>query len=207
MILLAGLKMWLARTLGQFDIAVGSPVSGRVRAELEGVFGVLWNPVVLRTDLSGNPTCLQVLSRVKEAVLEAFANQEYPFDFVLQDYRHKQGVNDALYSIVFLLQNAGEFTLNFDDMAMRASLAERFADAGEIASDEADSLYDLHIEGYEVDKQIILVTLYNSRRFFGETVDRWLASFISLLDQISAHPDQRLSQLTLFDPRDLDELF
>jgi non-ribosomal peptide synthetase component F len=169
---------------------------------------MLWNPVVLRTNLSGNPSFLQVLFRVHETVLGAFANQEYPFDFVLQDYRKKQNIHTPLYSIIFIFQNASEARLQFDGITMQASLSERLAEQSSAHSTETGrDRPDLHIEVYEVDGQLTLITQYNASRFSAATVDSWLAQFISLLDQISTSPEKRLSQLTLSDYDELDELF
>ena len=211
MTLLAGLKMWLASTLRQTDIAVGSPVAGRVHADLEGVFGMLWNPVVLRTDLSGNPGYVEVLERVSRTVLGAFAHQEYPFDLVVRDYRQNQGIEDPLYSVVFVLQNASKQAVSLGDGHMSVSLAERLADGGsetfESFGDGLTTQFDLHIEAYEMEGQIMLATQYDSSRFRAETVDLWQTQFVSVLDQFVSHPDGRLSQLQLVDPYELDELF
>jgi non-ribosomal peptide synthetase component F len=163
----------------------------------------------LRTDLSGNPGYLQVLERVKQTVLGAFANQEYPFDLIIWD--QQQGTHRALYSVVFILQNASKISLTFDNITMQASFSERLADGGEEVfegfGDDFAAQYDLHIEAFEVNGQILLATQYDSQHFSAETVDRWLAQFVSVLDQFTFYPDRRLSQLTLFDPDELDDLF
>ncbi|HJT56124.1 MAG TPA: amino acid adenylation domain-containing protein [Ktedonobacteraceae bacterium] len=211
MTLLAGLKMWLASTLRQTDIIVGSPVAGRVHADLEQVFGTLWNPVALRTDLSGNPDFVEVLERVSRTVLGAFAHQEYPFDLVVQDYRQSQGLEAPLYSVVLVLQNASKQELSFNDVRMCVSLAERLADGDGTAPEQFDDMlnaeFDLHIEAYELDGQIILATQYDPSRFYAETVDLWHVQIASILDQFVSQPDGRLSQLRLIDPNELDELF
>ena len=119
MTLLAGLDMWLAGMTGETDIVVGSPLSGRTREELEGLFGVLWNPVAVRANLEGNPSYLQVLERVRAAALGAYANQEYPFDLVVKDLRERYGKEGDLYSIVLVVQNASEIAASFDGVEAR----------------------------------------------------------------------------------------
>src|SRR5205085_10123859 len=79
MTLLAAFKLLLARYSGQEDIVVGTPISGRTRSELEGLVGFLVNTLPLRTDVSGNPTFRELLGRVREMSLEAYAHQDLPF--------------------------------------------------------------------------------------------------------------------------------
>src|SRR3972149_8202647 len=78
MTLLAAFKTLLYRYTGQEDIIVGSLIANRNRAEVEGLFGFFGNTLVLRTDLSGNPTFRELLSRVREAALGAYAHQDVP---------------------------------------------------------------------------------------------------------------------------------
>jgi hypothetical protein len=210
MVLLAGLDMWLARVTGQTDIIVGSPLSGRTRAELEGVFGVLWNPVALRTDVGGNPSYVQVLERARRAALGAYANQEYPFDLVVSDLR-RQGRAVELYSVVLVLQNATPTDLAFDEVAVRLSrsdfLLEGRDPAAELLGADHAEPYDLHLEVFERDGKLGIMTRYNPRRFRAATVDGFLRQFASVLRQAAADPQVRLSQLDLYDALEIDDLF
>ena len=85
MVLLASVKTLLMRRLGRDDVAVGTPVAGRDRSELEPVVGLLLNTLVLRTDLGGNPSFGELLERVRGTTLDAWANQEVPLDHVVAD--------------------------------------------------------------------------------------------------------------------------
>ena len=85
MTLLAGWQAFLARFTGQTDIAVGSPISHRSRTETEGLIGLFLNTLVLRTDLSHNPTVREILRRVRGTILEAFAHQDLPFEMMMED--------------------------------------------------------------------------------------------------------------------------
>src|SRR5439155_11801711 len=77
--LLAALQVLLYRYSGQEDIAVGAPIAGRTRPELEGLIGFFVNMLVLRGDLSGQPSCKEYLSRVRSRALAAYAHQDVPF--------------------------------------------------------------------------------------------------------------------------------
>ena len=84
MTMLAGFKTLLYRYTGQEDIIVGSPVAGRNRAELERLIGFFISTVVMRSDLSGNPTFREVLGRVRQMALEAYAHQDVPFEKLVE---------------------------------------------------------------------------------------------------------------------------
>ncbi|HYX22728.1 MAG TPA: condensation domain-containing protein, partial [Thermoanaerobaculia bacterium] len=85
MALLAGFDLLLARLSGQDDVLVGTPVAGRGHADLEGLIGCFLNTLVLRADLSGNPTFRELLSRVRDAAVGAYAHQDVPFEKLLAE--------------------------------------------------------------------------------------------------------------------------
>ena len=85
MILLAALKLLLARLSGENDIVIGSTVAGRNRPELDGLVGFFINALALRSDLSGNPRFVELLRRVREVCLEAYTHQDTPFELVVEE--------------------------------------------------------------------------------------------------------------------------
>src|SRR5205823_5458624 len=84
MTLLAVFQILLARYSGQEDIVVGSPIANRTRAELEPLIGSFFNILTLRTDLSGNPTFLALLDRVRKVTQGAYEHQELPFERIVE---------------------------------------------------------------------------------------------------------------------------
>ncbi|HEU4532743.1 MAG TPA: condensation domain-containing protein, partial [Polyangiaceae bacterium] len=106
-VLASGFKALLARYAGALDVRVGTPVTNRNRAELEGLVGCFANTVVLRTDLSGDPSFVELIARVGQTVREAQANQEVPFERVVEALRPSRDLSHApLCQVLFALQPA-----------------------------------------------------------------------------------------------------
>src|SRR5207248_3331166 len=97
------LAHWTAAT----DIAVGTPIAGRNRAELEDLIGFFVNTLVLRADLSGDPTFAELLDQVKATTLDAYANQDLPFDRLVEDLApHRDPARNPLFNTMFAVEDA-----------------------------------------------------------------------------------------------------
>ena len=112
--LLAALQTLLWRYTGQEDVVVGTPVANRNRPEIEGLIGFFVNTLVMRSDVSGNPTFRELLGRVREVVLNALANQDLPFEKLVDDLQPERSLSRTpLFQINFTLQTARQgFALN-----------------------------------------------------------------------------------------------
>ncbi|HZI75532.1 MAG TPA: condensation domain-containing protein, partial [Gemmatimonadales bacterium] len=109
MTLLAVFEVLLARYSGQHDIAVGTPIANRTREEVEGLIGFFVNTLVLRTDLSGNPTFLELLNRVRTVALGAYSHQDLPFEHVVDTVQPQRDLSRSpLFQVFFALQNTPE---------------------------------------------------------------------------------------------------
>jgi hypothetical protein len=109
MTVLAVFNLLLQRYSRQEDIVVGTPISGRNREELEGLIGCFLNTLVLRTDLSGNPSFRELLGRVREAALEAYAHQDLPFEKLVEELQPERDLSRTpLFQVLLVVQQAGQ---------------------------------------------------------------------------------------------------
>src|SRR5207245_4514375 len=105
MVLLAGFASLLHRYSGQPEVVVGAPVAGRSRAEIEGLIGFFVNSLVLRVDCGGDPSFRELVGRVREVVLGAFAHQELPFERLVEELQPERDLSrNPLFQVTFQLQ-------------------------------------------------------------------------------------------------------
>jgi amino acid adenylation domain-containing protein len=187
MTLLAAFQTLLARYTGQDDIAVGSPIAGRNRAEFEGLIGFFVNTLVMRSDLSGDPTFRELLGRVREVALGAYAHQELPFERLVEELAPVRSLSHSpLFQVMFVLQNAPKQTLELSALGLEP-----------MEVDNGTSKFDLTLFMNEEDEGLSGQLEYNTDLFEAETVRRMLGHFEVLLEGIAADPARRLSELPL----------
>src|SRR5207245_5257520 len=104
MLLLAAFKVLLYRYTRQTDILVGTPVAGRNQVQTEALIGFFINTLVLRTDLSGGPIFRQLLQRIRQTALDALANQDLPFEKLVEELRLERSLGrNPLFQLMFVL--------------------------------------------------------------------------------------------------------
>jgi amino acid adenylation domain-containing protein len=188
MTMLAALKILLHRVSGRLDIPVGTDIANRNRVETEDLIGFFVNHVVLRTDLSGDPTFREMLARVRRVALQAYDYQEVPFDKVVETLRPERSNNHTpLFQVLFVL--------NRRDFASR-SLSPHF----EVDQDRAK--FDLSIFITESRQEIVMSWNYKTKLFRPATIERLSREYAELLRRIIEKPDARLSELKLLTRRE-----
>ncbi|MBI2998772.1 MAG: non-ribosomal peptide synthetase, partial [Deltaproteobacteria bacterium] len=187
MTLLAAFQILLHRYTGQDDIPVGSPIAGRNRAEIEGLIGFFINTLVLRTDLSRDPTFRELLARVREVCLGAYAHQDLPFEKLVEELRPERDLSrPPLFQIMFILQNTPLEALELPGLTVSPL---------NVSSDTAK--FDLTLSIEQAAGSLATSLEYNTDLFDEATISRMLGHFQTLLQSIAANPEQRLSDLPI----------
>ncbi|MFF2040560.1 amino acid adenylation domain-containing protein [Kitasatospora sp. NPDC058170] len=189
MVLMTALQVLLGRHAGQRDFAIGSAVAGRLHRELEGVVGAFVNMLPIRARLEGDPTFGQLLSRVRESTLDAFAHQEVPFEQVVADLEVERDVSrSAVFQVTFAFQNYG-------DKAATGPVATALDSEGfgyEATTTHADlALYMRE----KKDGGLYGLLTYRTDLFDGGTVERLVERFELLVAAAVADPSVVVSRL------------
>lgn len=188
MTLLAALQTLLHRHTGQDDIVVGTDVANRNRLETEGLIGFFINHLVLRTNLGGNPTFRQLLRRVREVTLGAYAHQDLPFDKLVGALRGERNLNHSpLFQILFVFGNPAMPTLELPGLTLSP-----------LRSDLILSKYDLTLFMSERGQEISGLWRYSAELFEAATISRMSDHLVTLLGGVAANPDARLKSLEMF---------
>jgi amino acid adenylation domain-containing protein/thioester reductase-like protein len=187
MILLAAFQALLSRYSGQSDITVGSPIAGRSRTETEGLIGVFINTLVLRSDLSGQPVSIELLQRVKATTLEAFANQDVPFEKLVEVLLPQRDLTRSpLFQVLFVLQNVPWTVLQLGAAKMLA-----------FDVDSAAAQFEMSLVLAETDSGMEGSIVYNKGLFDAESVTRMIGHYQMLLNGMVAEPSQSIALLPL----------
>jgi amino acid adenylation domain-containing protein len=192
MTLLAAFKTLLHRYSGQTDIVIGGASANRTQIEMEKLIGFFVNMLVLRTDVSGDPKFSELLQRVREVTLGAYAHQHTPYSALVTELKVEREWNrNPLLEVLFILQNAplGE-------------VAVRGLSVSPVPLKSDFSSFDLLISLWERPDGIEGTVAYSEELFKRETIELLFERYRNLLQSIVANPDERLSQLELHGPVD-----
>ncbi|MBC9909503.1 non-ribosomal peptide synthase/polyketide synthase [Chitinophaga varians] len=188
MTLLAAFKVLLYRYSGQDDICVGSPVSGRTRAEMETLIGLFVNTLALRSDLSDHPTFRALLQQIKQTTLSAYDHQEVPLEKVIETVvKGRDPGRSPLFQVVFALQNA---PVSKTDAPGKLRLSEE-----KIVTESAK--FDLTLIMEETNEGLKGGVEYCADLFSAATIEALIAHFKELLLSIVAAPEARIDELSL----------
>jgi amino acid adenylation domain-containing protein len=188
MSLLAVFEVLLLRYSGAEDLAVGTPVANRNREEIEGLIGFFVNTLVLRADLRGNPPFTELLIRVRDTALGAYAHPDLPFEKLVEELKpERQLSHTPLFQVMFALQNAPVPELQFADLTLTPVDTATHA-----------VKYDVRMTAEEVSgEEAVLHVDYSTELFSAATIERMLEHFQNLLQSAVMNPQARLSELVM----------
>lgn len=184
MTLVAAVKILLYRYSGQEDIIVGSPIAGRVHADLEDQFGLYLNTLALRDQLQPETSGAAFLQQVKHTITEAFEHQIYPFDRLIDELDLPRDFSRSpLFDVMVNLQLKEEaFTLEMASLQVVDTFVE----------DTFIALYDLNFMFGESKNGLSMEIQYNTGLFTHNRVQRIAKEFLFLLERLIAEPEQSL---------------
>lgn len=195
MTLLAAFKVLLHRLSGETDIAVGSPIANRTRSELEGLIGFFVNTLVLRTDLSGDPTFVELLVRERDVALDAYSNQDMPFEKLVDELQLDRDLShNPFFQILFGVQNIGTIDRSAAPIQPLASQIH----AGSVGNGTAK--FDLTMSVLDTGAGAQGFLEFNTDLFDVSTVETTIERYIALLHNIVENPDETLSRLSIWLP-------
>ena len=204
MTLLAAFEILLYRYSGQTDIVIGSPTSGRNREEVERLIGFFVNTIVLRTDLVGNPSFIELVARVRETTLGAYEHQDLSFDQLVQKLNPERCLNyHPIFQVMFAWQNTGGRTAC---SSASRSLELPGLDIIEIPQNIKIAKFDLTLELEETDRGISGFFEYRTDLFESATIRRMVGHFQTLLEAIVANPQVPIANLPLLTPQEQKQL-
>ncbi|HEY9850895.1 MAG TPA: condensation domain-containing protein, partial [Leptolyngbyaceae cyanobacterium] len=185
--LLTAFKILLYRYTGQLDLLVGTPISDRTKIEAERLIGCMLNTLVLRTDLSGNPSFRQLLTRVRDVTLAAYTHQALPFEQLVKELQPNRDLSHSpLFQVLFVFLEAPLLSLELPGLVMEPLMV-----------DSGISKFDLTLYLEDSKQGLIGVVEYNTDLFKSETIARMLGHFQTLLEGIVTDPEQSIANLPL----------
>ncbi len=196
MTLLAAFKVLLQRYTGSPDIVVGSPTANRNHPGLEGIVGFFVNNLVLRTNLGGDPSFVEIVQRVREVTLSAYQHQDVPFEKLVEVLQvERDPSRSPLFQVMFVLQN---MELELPEMdGLRVSAAP---------IDSGTAKFDLRLSVYDQPEGLAGNLEYNTDLFDDATIARLLEHYRTILSAVVSRPQLRLAEIPLLSPAERQQM-
>ncbi|MBD2202784.1 amino acid adenylation domain-containing protein [Calothrix sp. FACHB-1219] len=186
----------LMRYSGKTDLLIGTPIANRNRKQVESLIGFFVNTLVINTNLSGNPDFINLLLRIKEETLEAYAYQDVPFERIVEEIQPERNLSHhPLFQVMFVLQNAPMGKLELPDLQLTPWETE-----------QVTAKFDLTLLMTETEQGIQGQWEYRSDLFEVTTIKRMVGHFQTLLEAIVANPQQCITALPLLTSTEQNQL-
>jgi len=184
MTMLAAFQTLILHYTKQPDIVLGTDLANRTTVQTEALIGFFVNLLALRTDLSGDPTFTELLGRVREVALGAYAHQDVPFDKLVLELQPERSLShNPIVQVLFVYLNTPQTAAPMPGLEMTEYRLE------------APSKFDMAVFVSETDKGVSGIWHYNPDLFDASTIARMVGLYQSVLEKATANPDARLSEL------------
>ena len=185
MVLLASLSIFVYQVTGNTDIVIGTDIANRNREEIEPLIGFFVNQLVLRCDLTGNPKFIELLKRIRETTLDAYANQDLPFDKLVEVLNPNRRINiSPLFQLKLVFQNAPYYDIGFSGISIKPFDLNR-----------GTSQLDLNLRVAEIPEGLLLSAEYSIDLFKAETIKKFLKDLHFILQQAVSNANDHLNDL------------
>jgi amino acid adenylation domain-containing protein len=196
MTLLAAFQTLLYRYTRQHDVAVGSPIAGRSHPEIEGLIGFFVNMLVLRSDLSGNPTFKELLTRVRKTAFGAYEHQDVPFEKLVEMLRPERDLSRSpLFQVMFAFQNMPRQAIELPGLTVSP-----------VEVQNETTKYDIGLYMWEEPTGLPVRLEYNTALFDGASIKRMVGHLERLLEAIVDNPEGRISELSILSDSERQQL-
>jgi amino acid adenylation domain-containing protein/thioester reductase-like protein len=196
MTLLAAYNTLLYRYTGQTDILVGTPIANRDRTDIEGLIGFFVNTLVMRTNLAENPSFNELLPRLREMALSAYAHQDLPFEMLVEALQPERDMSHTpLFQVMFILQNNPASQLELTGLSV-----------SELPIETSTTKFDLALVMENTGTGLMGWWQYNTDLFDSSTIERMMGHFVTLLEGIVDNPQERISQLPMLTTSEQQQL-
>ena len=185
--LLGGFMILLHRLSGQSDVVLGTPIANRTRREIEGLIGYFANTLVMRGDLSGNPSLEGFVARLNGVALDAYANQELPFERLVEALGvERDPARNPLIQVVFTYLSGSRTSLQIGDLEMSTLPIESTVVRFDLECNVLDAAGEMKIQ-----------LIYNTALYERATAERWLALYLRVIEAMVTAPEAGVSDFQL----------
>ncbi|PJN82830.1 non-ribosomal peptide synthetase, partial [Bacillus velezensis] len=196
MVLLAAYNTLLARLSGQEDIIVGSPIAGRPHKDLEPILGMFVNTLAIRTEPKGDKRFTDYLAEVRQAALEAYEHQDYPFEELVERLGVQRDTSrNPLFDAMLVVQNMEHEELLLDGLHIQPADVSRPV-----------SKFDVTLQASEGGGQIHFLFEYAASLFRKETMQRWASHFMTMLEHIVREPETSIQAISMLTAAERDRI-
>ena len=187
----------LSRYSGQEDIVVGTPVAGRPHADLEDIMGMFVNTLALRNFPNGTKTFSQLLEEVKINSIEAFENQDYQFEHLVERLGlQRDHSRNVLFDTMLVLQNF-KMDLSLNQLPVKPANQEQDSIFSPYSFDEEISRFDITLNAIEHDNVISFIMRYSTRLFKKETMETFIRYFREIANCVVENKEIQLNEIEI----------
>ncbi|MFS0553781.1 non-ribosomal peptide synthase/polyketide synthase [Brevibacillus sp. 179-C9.3 HS] len=187
MVLLAAYNVLLSKYAGQEEIIVGTPIAGRSHPDVAGIVGMFVNTLALKNTPVSNLSFREFLGEVKQKTMTAFDNQDYPFENLVEKLEVRRDLSrNPLFDTMFSLDHEDTSEREMSGLKMTPYQPE-----SKIAK------FDISLDAIENQGELLFYVSYCTKLYEKETMERWAAHYVNILQSIIANPDQKLAEISV----------